>query len=151
MASSARELYVTLIAAWNNRDARAMAACFSDEATMIGFDGSLVQGRQAIEDHLTPIFADHPTAAFVAIVRRERAIDTSVLLSADVGMIPPGKREVMPDRNARQSLLATPRGAVWLVELFQNTPAALDQDAKERERLVSELNEAFSRRGHLPA
>ena len=151
MASNARELYLTLIAAWNNRDAAAMAACFSDEATMIGFDGSMVQGRRGIEDHLEPIFADHPTAAFVTIVRCERDIDTSILLSADVGMIPPGRTQVMPDRNARQSMLAKPYGGDWSVELFQNTPAALDQDAKERERLVRELNEAFSRRGHLPA
>jgi uncharacterized protein (TIGR02246 family) len=150
MASNARELYLTLIAAWNNRDAAAMAACFSDEATMIGFDGSMVQGRRAIEDHLAPIFTDHPTAAFVTIIRRERNIDTSILLSADVGMIAPGKTQVMPDRNARQTLLARPHGGGWVVELFQNTPAALDQDPKERERLVKELNEVFSQEGRRP-
>lgn len=87
----------------------------------------------------------------MTIVRREREIGTSVLLSADIGMIPPGETHVMPDRNARQTLLATRHGGLWLIELFQNTPVALDQDATARDQLVWELDGAFSERGHLPS
>lgn len=55
-----RRLYLRLPLAWNDRDAAAMADCFADDGVMIGFDGSLVDGRARIVEHLTPIFADHP-------------------------------------------------------------------------------------------
>ena len=141
-ADTVRGLYRAILSGWNERDAPAMAACFSDQALMIGFDGSLVEGRAAIEQHLAPIFVDHPTARFVEIVRSVRDLAEVAILHADVGMVVPGKSEIMPGRNARQTLVARQVGGLWLAELFQNTPAALQMDPEASGKLTAELSAA---------
>ncbi|MEO8552839.1 MAG: hypothetical protein ABI678_22830 [Kofleriaceae bacterium] len=66
------------------------------------------------------IFASHPTAAYVTIIR---STDAGLgLLRADVGMIPPGQTALKAEVLARQVMLARD----GKVELFQNTPARLD-------------------------
>ncbi|RBP65660.1 uncharacterized protein (TIGR02246 family) [Brevibacterium sanguinis] len=143
------ELHRRLLTAWNSRDDAAMAECFSDDGLLIGFDGSVADGREAILDHLTPIFADHPTAAYVAIVRSvRRAGDASVLL-ADAGMVPPGADEINPEANARQTVVAASTPGGWRVTLFQTTPAALHWDDAGRQALTAELDAACAERGPL--
>ncbi|HLP68911.1 MAG TPA: SgcJ/EcaC family oxidoreductase [Rhizobium sp.] len=145
-----RSLYLRLLQGWNNRDADGMSECFSISGIMIGFDGSIAESRTAIQNHLAPIFADHPTAAFVAIIRKTRTVGSASILLADVGMISPGATEINPAANARQTIVAGQDGERWQVELFQNTPAALHWDEKGREALTAELNAAFAERGLLP-
>ena len=92
MSDDTRELYEHLIGTWNDRDAEAMSSLFAPAGIMIGFDGSLVTGVDAVREHLTPIFADHPTAAYVTIVRSVQSVgDGATLLLADAGMVPPGQ------------------------------------------------------------
>jgi uncharacterized protein (TIGR02246 family) len=125
------DLYTRLLSAWNARDAKAYAALFAPDAVVVGFDGSQFSGDEA-EGHLTPIFADHPTAAYVAQVRRVRPIGPSALLvHAVVGMIPPGKDALNPATDAVQTLVAelTTAGR-WEIVLFQNTPAQHGADAE---------------------
>jgi uncharacterized protein (TIGR02246 family) len=69
-----RRLYEHILIAWNEQDAAAMAARFEVDSNLVGFDGSQADSRAAIEDHLRPIFADHPTASYVAIVRQIRML-----------------------------------------------------------------------------
>ena len=139
-------LYRRLLAAWNARDAAKMAACFSERATMIGFDGSLATGAEAIRTHLEPIFADHPTARFVSAVRGIRFVGDTAILVADAGMVPPGGEGIEPNATARQSLVARVSGAEWLIELFQNTPTALHWDSAGRDAINRELD-ALARAG----
>ena len=97
MSDDTRELYEHLIGTWNDRDAEAMSSLFAPAGIMIGFDGSLVTGVDAVREHLTPIFADHPTAAYVTIVRSVQSVgDGATLLLADAGMVPPGQTEITP-------------------------------------------------------
>lgn len=145
-----RALYLRLLRGWNDRDANTMADCFSDAGSMIGFDGSLAAGRTAIHAHLAPIFADHPTASYVAIIRSTREIGSTGILLADVGMVPPGATEINPAANARQTLVAAETDGQWQIELFQTTPAALHWDDAGREALSAELNTVFGERGLLP-
>jgi uncharacterized protein (TIGR02246 family) len=120
---AAKDLYERLIEAWNGRDAVDFAEPFADDATMIGFDGSVAEGDE-IREHLTAIFADHPTGRYVAKVRHVRAMgDDAEVLRAIVGMIPPGGTELNPDLNAHQTLIAERRGDAWRIVQFQNTPA----------------------------
>ena len=149
-ATELRTLYLRLLQGWNDRDADAMANCFSAGGTMIGFDGSLAGGSAAVRDHLSPIFADHPTAPFVAIIREARTIGEIGIIRADVGMIPPGASEINAAANARQTMVAAAVEGRWQVELLQNTPAALHWDEKGREALSAELNAAYQSRGLLP-
>jgi uncharacterized protein (TIGR02246 family) len=118
-----RELYAHLLQAWNGRNAEDFSALFSADGTMIGFDGTAMTGRQ-IPGHLKPIFADHPTATYVAKVREARELGSgAVLLRAIAGMVPPGRRELNPALNAVQTVVAERHDDGWAVVLFQNTPA----------------------------
>jgi uncharacterized protein (TIGR02246 family) len=118
-----QRLYEELLTAWNNRDARRYAALFAGDGSLIGFDGSQVSASD-VEGHLTPIFADHPTASYVWRVQEVRPLsDDVVLLRARVGMVPPGQAELNPATNAVQSLVAVHRDGAWRIALFHNTPA----------------------------
>lgn len=139
-----KNLHRALLDAWNRRDAAAMAALCSDDCAMVGFDGSQMNGRQEIKAALGPIFADHPTAAYVAVVRRVWMLGQDVAaLTAVAGMVPPGKDRVLPERNAIQCLAAVRRQGRWQVALFQNTPAAFDGRPGLRDALTRELNAAL--------
>jgi uncharacterized protein (TIGR02246 family) len=116
---SARDLYAQLIAAWNARDADAFARLFADDGVSIGFDGSQAAGAE-IHEHLSAVFGDHETAAYVAKVHSARALGDGVeLLLAIAGMVPPGTDELNPKVNALHTLLSEGGRIV----LFQNTPA----------------------------
>src|SRR5215212_7511076 len=124
--TAGRALYDHLIDAWNRRDAGAFAQCFTANGSMVGFDGTQMDGGQNIVKHIGGVFAHHQTARFVTIVREVRALSAdTVLVRANAGMVPPGKNDVNPATNAVQSMIGVRRGARWKVELFQNTPSAL--------------------------
>jgi uncharacterized protein (TIGR02246 family) len=139
-------LYERLIDAWNGRDAAGMAALYAPKGSQVGFDGSIANGPGEIEALLKPIFADHPTARFVTRIRETRAIgpDTA-MLRAVAGMIPPGGTDIMPERNAIQTLVASrDDGGDWRIEMFHNTPAAFDGRPEEAEKLSAELRAAMA-------
>lgn len=122
-AEAVREVYRRLLAAWNRRSADEFAELFAEDGLLVGFDGSQTPGG-AVAGHLGPIFADHPTAAYVAKVRMVRPLGGgTVLLVATAGMAPPGRTVLSPAANAVQTLIAVRDGAGWRVVLFQNTPA----------------------------
>ena len=134
-----RDLYARLLDAWNHRDADAFAALFGDDGAMVGFDGSQAAGP-AIRDHLRPVFADHPTAAYVARVREVRSLAPGVaLLRAAAGMVPPGGDDLNPDVNTLQTLLAARAGDGWRIVLFQNTPAQFHGRPDLTEQHLAEL------------
>ena len=141
--TAATDLYVRLLAAWNNRDAKAMSACFDEDAVMIGFDGSTVEGKAEIESHLAPIFTDHPTAAYTAILRSEHVYGDFRLLRADVGMLPPRAQDIKPETIARQTVVARETSAGWRIVQFQNTPIALDQNKPARSEISDALQTAL--------
>ncbi|QEX22108.1 hypothetical protein FRZ61_20370 [Hypericibacter adhaerens] len=141
-------LYEALLECWNRRDARGMADLFAIEGNLIGFDGSAVNGRTQIVDHLEPIFRDHPTPRFVAKLREIRPLAPKVvLLRAVAGMVTPGSDDINPALNAIQSLVAVRRDHSWQVQLFQNTPAAFHGRLAEAEALAEELREVARRHG----
>ena len=147
MDHPAVELYRQLLQAWNDRDAGAYARLFSADGSIVGFDGSCADGKNEIEAHLAPIFADHPTAAYVGKVRAVRELGPgSVLLRAVAGMIPPGKTSLMPERNAIQTLIASSQSdGDWKIEMFQNTPARFDGSPNEADKLTRELEAELER------
>lgn len=137
-----RRLYEQLLSAWNQQSAVAMAAQFEEDGNLVGFDGSQVDSRAAIEDHLRPIFADHPTAAYVAKVREIRMLGRDVgLLRAVVGMIPPGSDDVSPAGHTIQTLVAVEGAGGWRAALFQSTPAAWHGRPQDSAALTEELRE----------
>ena len=140
----ARELYEKLIQAWNKRNARDFALLFASSGSIVGYDGSQVDGQLAVGAHISEIFSHHQTAAYVTIVREVRPISSDVvLLRANAGMVPPGKDELNPDRNAAQSMVAARKGAKWEIALFQNTPAVYDGRPELSKKLTEELRDAL--------
>jgi uncharacterized protein (TIGR02246 family) len=141
-----RLLYEQILIAWNQQDAAAMAARFEEDGNIVGFDGSQANSRAAIEDHLRPIFADHPTAAYVAIVREIRMLGRDVgLLRAVVGMIPPNSDDINPAGNTIQTLVAIQNADGWQAALFQSTPAAWHGRPQDSAGLTEELRDVMRR------
>ncbi|HEX6608717.1 MAG TPA: SgcJ/EcaC family oxidoreductase [Chloroflexia bacterium] len=138
--AAVRGLYAALLEQWNRRDAAGMAALFAEAGHLVGYDGSVVNGRAAIAGHLAPIFADHPTPAYVGKVREVRFLTPDVaVLRAVSGLVPAGTRDLNPALNAVQSLVAARHDGQWRVELYQNTPAAFHGRPEESAALTAEL------------
>src|SRR5215204_1937549 len=141
-----RRLYEQILIAWNQQDAAAMATRFEEDANLVGFDGSQADSRAAIEDHLRPIFADHHTASYVAIVREIRMVGRDVgLLRAVAGMIPPGSGDINPALNTVHTLVAVQNADGWRAALFQSTPAAWHGRSQESAALTEELRDVVRR------
>jgi uncharacterized protein (TIGR02246 family) len=139
-------LYFSLLEHWNEQDADGMAALFVADGQVVGFDGSEVDGREAIAASMAGIFAHHRTAAYVATVRSVRFVGYTAILRAVAGMIPPGRQDLNPELNAVQTLVASnTAGGAWQIELFQNTPAALHGREEARDRLTAELRAVLQR------
>src|SRR5215468_1509426 len=97
-------LYHELLASWNAHDAANFATPFTDDAEVIGFDGSQMTGRAEIEATLRRIFADHETGAYVGIIRSVRFLALGVvLLRAVSGVVPAGQNALNPALNAQQA------------------------------------------------
>ena len=147
-----RALHRALLDAWNDMDAAAFAARFAADGSSVGFDGSPLDGRPAIEAELGRIFADHAPARYVAIVREVRALAPgAVLLRAVAGMVPRGGTELKPEVNAVQGLVAVRRDGGWRIALFQNTPAAFHGRPELAGNLTEELRAAAREQLGIPA
>lgn len=135
-----RVLYHRLLDRWNERDGRGMAELFADDGSVVGFDGSQLNGQVAIEAEMVRIFEHHQPAAFVGIVREVRRLTNDVeLLRAVAGMVPPGQDDINPAVNAIQSLIAVRQGGEWKLALFQNTPAQFHGRPELFEALTEDL------------
>lgn len=135
-----RDVYHALIDAWNNRDAQGMAEQFAEQGVQIGFDGSKLIGYEEIISHLKPIFEQHPTASFITKIRNVRPIGPDVaILHAIAGMVPPGNKDIEPEVNAHQTLVAAKKDNNWRIELFQNTPAQFHGRPELVEQMTEEL------------
>lgn len=133
-------LYRRLLVAWNAHDASAYAACFEDNAHVVGFDGSEMDGRAAIETAIGGIFADHVTARYIAKVRSVRFLSDGVaVLWAAVGMVPAGGSDINPAVNAQQTMVAVRQAGEWRVVLYQNTPAQFHGRPEAAAALTEEL------------
>jgi uncharacterized protein (TIGR02246 family) len=138
--AAVRGLYTALLDRWNRRDAAGMAGLFAEAGHLVGYDGSVVNGRAAIAGHLAPIFADHPTPAYVGKVREMRFLAPDVaVLRAVAGLVPAGTADTNPALNAVQSLVAARHDGQWRAELYQNTPAAFHGRPEESAALTAEL------------
>ncbi|WP_168220902.1 SgcJ/EcaC family oxidoreductase [Actinomadura sp. WMMA1423] len=135
-----RALYRRVLDGWNARDGAAFAAPFRADGEAVGFDGTLHAGRERIAAQLDRIFAGHPTARYVGLVRDVRLIAPgAAVLRAVAGMVPPGSADLNPAANAVQTLTASQLMGEWRVELFQSTPAAYHGRPEEAEALTAEL------------
>ena len=133
-----RALHRRYLDSWNGGDPSGIADLFADDGSIVGFDGSMVNGRADIEVHLNAVFADHEPARYVGKVREVRPLGGDVaLLRAVVGMVPPGGNDLNPHVNAVQSLVV----AGGRVALLQSTPAQFHGRPEESQALIDELRQ----------
>ncbi|HEX6628641.1 MAG TPA: SgcJ/EcaC family oxidoreductase [Gemmatimonadaceae bacterium] len=138
--AATRELYTQLLQAWDKRNARNYALLFASDATLVGFDGSQVNGQLDIGAHVSEVFSHHQTPRYVGIVREVRSLAPDVsLLRANSGLVPPGKDDIDPALNAVQSLVAVRKAGAWKIALFQNTPAQFHMHPEQVKALTDEL------------
>jgi len=129
-----------LLSFWNNQSGSGMASLFNQDANVIGFDGSQMNGQIQIETELEKVFANHKTARYVWKIEEIRFLDSNTaLLRAIVGMVPPGKNELNPATNAIQSVVAVKQNEAWKISLFQNTPAQFHGRPEFAEAMTKEL------------
>lgn len=140
-----RSLYKKLLESWNNNLSSDFANLFLENGNAIGFDGSQMMGRQQINNELNQIFADHKVASYVIIIREIRSLAPDIyILRAVAGMVPPGRKEIIPERNAIQTLIVTKELEEYYIALYQNTPASFDGRPGLRKHLTEELQELFN-------
>jgi methyltransferase (TIGR00027 family)/uncharacterized protein (TIGR02246 family) len=118
-----------------------MAALFTHDGSLVGFDGSQIDGGpRAVESHLSPIFAGHATPAYVGKVREVRDLAPKVsLVRAVTGMVQEGRRELNPALNTIHTLVAVEGGGTWRAAMFQSTPAAFHGRPDLSHALTDEL------------
>jgi uncharacterized protein (TIGR02246 family) len=105
-----------------------------------------MNGQAGIEGPLRKIFADHPTATYVGIVKDVRFVRPDVaILRAVAGMVPPGKADINSAVNAVQTLVAVKHENRWRISLFQNTPAAFHGRPELVRQLSDELRQLLHR------
>jgi len=137
-------IYEQLLDAWNGRRAADFARLFADDGNAVGFDGSPLDGRAGIAEALGGIFANHPTAAYVAKVREVREVASGVtLIRAVVGMVTPGASDVNPAVNAIQSVIVVDRDGAMQIALLHNTPAAFHGRPELADALTRELTDVL--------
>ncbi|MDF2816036.1 MAG: hypothetical protein K0Q81_2236 [Paenibacillus sp.] len=137
-----RDIYKQLLEGWNNRDAEAMCEPFAEDGELIGYDGSQVNGKMEIISHLHPIFANHPTGAFVAKPKEIRFLAPDVaVLRAIAGMVLSGQSDLHPEVNTHHTLVAAKREDAWRIILFQNTPAQFHGRPHLVQEMTDELRE----------
>lgn len=135
-----RLVYLHLLQAWNNRNAKEYAGLFGKEANLIGFDGSMANGREEILTHLSGVFENHKTGKYVSKVREVRFPDSGIaILRAVAGLVPAGQKDINPAINAIQTAIFQKQGDKYRILLFQNTPAAFHGRPEEVEKLTAEL------------
>jgi len=136
------KLYKELLDFWNKQEAKGMASLFASDGSIIGFDGSQMNGKMQIESEIRQIFSRHLTASYVGKIREIRFLGPDiVLLRAVSGMVPPGEKDINPEVNAIQSLIAIKDNNAWRISLFQNTPAQFHGRPELAEALTRELQE----------
>lgn len=139
-----RQLYSQMLAGWNTRSGEVYAGSLARDAEVIGFDGSIHRGREAVASQMNAIFKDHQTAKYVSVVKSVRTpTSDTVILRAAVGMISPGASNIRPEMNAWHTVIAVRNGDDWRIELFQNTPARFDGRPDEVKKMTAELQEAM--------
>jgi len=138
-------LYQQLLQQWNKRNAAGMTGLFVTNGTLIGFDGSQLNGQKEIYTVLDEIFSNFPTAAYVSIVKEVRVLtDTTALLLSVAGMVAVGSNDISPEVNVLHSITAVKDEGKWRIALFQNTPAAFHGRPELAEQLSADLRHVLA-------
>jgi uncharacterized protein (TIGR02246 family) len=118
-----RALHGRMLEAWGAGDGEAFAAPFSDDALFIGFDGSMMRGREQIAATHQEVFDRWMKGTRLAEERTEVSFvhPDVAIVHALGGTVMRGKSEPTPERDSIQTLVAVRDAGGWSFVSFQNT------------------------------
>lgn len=119
-------LYQQLMDGWNEGSGEAFAAPFAEDGDLVGFDGTLLNGRQEIISFHQQLFYKYVKGTrLVGKVRSVRFLTPHVaIMHAVGGTIMAGQTDIDPERNSVHTLVAERGGqGEWRLTAFQNTRA----------------------------
>lgn len=128
-----RALLAAQAKAWNQHDARAWVAPFTDDVEFVNIMGTLFQGRAQVEQRHDELFRGIFSRSRVVVTTRKvlslgatSALAETVHELRDYDRLPPGVRATDPDGALRTRLkyvlVLTPDG--WRIRSAQNTAMA---------------------------
>jgi uncharacterized protein (TIGR02246 family) len=142
--TAVRALYIHLMDGWNAGSGALFAAPFADDADLVGFDGTHLRGRTAIESFHQQLFDTYVKGSrLVGKITSVRFLTADVALMHAVGStVLAGASDLAPDRNSVQTLVAVrDGGTAWRLAAFQNTRAQFMGRPEAAEALTEELHQ----------
>ena len=122
--TAVRDVYQQMMDAWNRGSGSALAALFTEDGHLVGFDGTHLRGRQEIGPFHQRLFDRWLKGSrLVGEITDARFLGPDVaLLHAVGGTVLRGKRRPAPERDSIQTLVAIRQaGGDWRLAAFQNT------------------------------
>lgn len=118
-----RRLYKQMIDGWNSGSGDTFAAPFTDDSDFIGFDGTLMNGRQQISSFHQMLFDSFVKGSrLVGKVRGIRFVSSDVAIMIAVGgSVMAGQSDIEPERYSISTLVAIKRDRILQFSAFQNT------------------------------
>lgn len=118
-----RALHRRVLEAWGAGDGEAFAAPFGDDAVFIGFDGSVMRGREQIASTHQEVFDRWMKGTRLVEEGTEvRFVASDVAIVHTLGgTLMRGKSEPAPERESIQTLVAVRDAGGWSFASFQNT------------------------------
>lgn len=118
-----RGLRQTMIDGWNNGDAEAFASVFAADADLIAFDGTHIQGRDAIVAMHEPLFRTYLKGTrLVGEVVDVFLVEPGklALMHTRTGTIMSGKNDIAAERDSIQTFGAAHQDGEWRFVAFHN-------------------------------
>jgi uncharacterized protein (TIGR02246 family) len=122
--AAVRGLYRQFMDAWAQGNGAGLAAVFTQDGDLVGFDGTHLKGRQEIAPFQQRLFDKWLKGTrLVGEVTDVRFLGPDVaLMHAVSGTVMRGKHAPAPERDSIQTLIATrEEGDDWRLAAFQNT------------------------------
>jgi len=121
--AAVRAVYQQFMDGWNQGSGAALAAVFTEDGDLVGFDGTHFKGPQEIAPFHQQLFDKWLKGSrLVGQVKDVRFLSSDVaLMHAVGGTVIRGKSEPVPERDSIQTLVAARQGDEWRLAAFQNT------------------------------
>lgn len=133
-----RNLITAVTNAYNQADAKALAAQFTDNAALIDQAGSEVRGRDPIGQHYAKAFGDGPTCKISGEVEAVHILSPGVASAVGHFQLEDEKGEALS--SGRYSLIALREGEQWRVaELRDDATATATDETSEKGAQIREL------------
>jgi uncharacterized protein (TIGR02246 family) len=122
--TAVRDVYQQVMRAWNRGSGSALAALFTEDGHLVGFDGTHLRGRKEIGPFHQRLFDKWLKGSqLVGQVTDVRFLGPDVaVMHAVGGTVLRGKRRPAPERDSIQTLVTIRQAdGDWRVAAFQNT------------------------------